>query len=107
MVLVAGLDRTDASPLAGMSDELWARHTAEVQRAFEEQARRDGAAALGFKEFCACYAGGSRSTAAIREHRAAARRRLLGRWALPAALAALVVLGAALALASRRREAQR
>jgi hypothetical protein len=86
-----------------MNDELWARHTAEIQRAFEEQARRDGAAALGFKEFCACYAGGSRSTAAMREH----RRRLIGRWALPAALAAVVVLGAALALASRRREADR
>jgi hypothetical protein len=107
MVLIDGLDRLDTGPLAGMSDELWALHTDEVRRAFEEQARCNGANALGFKDYCAGYADGSRSTAAMREHRAAARKRLFNQWVLPATLATVLALGVALVLASRHREAQR
>ncbi len=105
--MVVGLDRLDASPLAGMSDKLWALHTAEVRAGFEEQARCNGANALGFKDYCAGYADGSRSTAAMREHRAAVRKRLISGWVLPAALTTVLALGVALVLASRRREAQR
>jgi hypothetical protein len=67
MVLVRGLDRLDGTALEGMSDELWAEHTAELQARFEAQQGQDGA--LGFTEFCAQFAElGGLSTAAMGRH---------------------------------------
>mmetsp|Transcript_25747 Transcript_25747/g.41577 ORF Transcript_25747/g.41577 Transcript_25747/m.41577 type:complete len:130 (+) Transcript_25747:2612-3001(+) len=59
MVIVTGLDRTD-DHLTGMPDELWGKHTEEIMEDFKQQEK------LGFTEFCALYANGTKVTAAMK-----------------------------------------
>eukprot|EP00037_Helgoeca_nana_P016008 m.150258 g.150258 ORF g.150258 m.150258 type:complete len:90 (+) comp23291_c0_seq1:277-546(+) len=64
-MLIPGLDRLPNTPLEGMDDALWLRHTTELQAEFSKQSE------LGFAAFCAEYASLRKSTLAMREHQAA------------------------------------
>lgn len=70
-MLVPGLDRLDGSLLAGMPDDLWSAHSAEIQAAFAAAidaaaADEDAATApVGFDAFCTRYCDGTASTDAM------------------------------------------
>lgn len=66
-MIVPGLDRTDDNPfLLGMADELWQRHTQEIQ---SEISKTEAAGnAVNFTTFCRDYFTGEKKTAAMLEY---------------------------------------
>jgi len=69
-MLVPGLDRLDGTCLAGMPDDLWVLHTAELRARFDAivaAAESDPTASCpNFTTFCAPFADGTLVTAALK-----------------------------------------
>jgi len=68
MVVLRGHDRLDGTAQAGMSDKLWAEHTAELRRAYEKDYGASSMFAPRFSTYCEAFADGSSQTAAMAQH---------------------------------------